>query len=183
MVLSYANRCQSIDGGFPWISWIYISTYLFELNLVLAFTRYPYSVIHGMVDKKILAPEHHTAKHCCGGRAPRLLTSLGRHELKPARFTGPIERFLFCFHSRRWNPETLPLNGPLEKNLPILAWATAVRQARNARAAVRMSTLEFTEWKHHRFIFYASSLIPQICPCLHSLQLISGWYLAKKSTT
>lgn len=37
------------------------------------------SIIQG--SKKLLAPEHHTAKHCCGGRAPRLLTSL-LHKLK-----------------------------------------------------------------------------------------------------
>lgn len=152
-----------------------------HVTLIVCATATHYHPRYGR--QKILAPEHHTAKHCCGGRAPRLLTSL-LHELKPSQTSqihGPHRKVLFLFSFQKMNPETLPLNGPLS-NLPILAWATAVRQARNARAAVRMSTLEFTEWKHHKFIFYASGLIPQICPCLHSLQL-SCWYLARKSTT
>ena len=132
--------------------------------------------------KKFRAPEHHTSKHCCGGRAARLLTSL-QHKLEPSQTSkihGPHRKVKpprpnpgLCHRSP---PGAKRPGGGAYEHLGVQGKAVASKHTKTH------CQIERTEWKHLKLIFYASSLIPQICLCLHSLQL-SCWYLARKSAT
>lgn len=116
MVLSYANRCSM---NFMNLYQLIYSNWIWclpsHVTLIVCATATHYHPRYGR--QKILAPEHHTAKHCCGGRAPRLLTSL-LHELKPSQTSqihGPHRKVLFLFSFQKMKSGNPPPQWPTFK--------------------------------------------------------------------